>query len=580
VDKQKCWLFVTNGLCLNGQEELVFILKCIVNENNDQEVIEKQIPKEILYHIMDMYEKTAKGFKLTQMNHVLYDFNTEKNENPTTTTTTSQLLLLDNKENIGFLYSSPTKFHYKYFLKHIPANYLPPSEQQFLIGYLIQKWEIPWAKLFPLRLYLSIGEQFNTYPSSIISDRYRKSVYGDIGHTIMSLLCDVRNFQYTIAQIDGLKIQLEIAQTKIIIPESQYDLIVKSILTSNDYVFSLACLQMNDTCYSHLVAVENENLGTYTSKTISFKKNDDDDDDDYDYELSVNSKITGAAFVVFNGAMKANLTNNAKVSLVEDGAMISIETETMNKLKQALQSMKPFRIESLKPQVSSSSTNNHQDNINNIISIEWTKESPINKGVYSCIDKMPLTGVKSLRLNNTYDYVNETKGIRWTEIFLIKIEEDLNDSNNNNFNLNRFADMCSQSFCTAITPLLDQLVNLQKIYLLEKQQDDDDDDESKNLVFIDETKQNDLLNNNNNNRSIDLLNPFRIALRIQIDRDQVGYLIGMNGAQLSEDTFLTSLDNELIQLLNHASSSNVSLILEFIFYVQERFNCSNKYVIS
>jgi len=181
-------------------------------------------------------------------------------------------------------------------------------------------------------------------------------VFGEIGHTIMSLLCDVRNFQYTIAQIDGLKIQMEGSSTQIIIPESQYDLIVKSILTSNEYVFSLACLQMNDACYSHLVAVENENLGSYTSKTMSFNRNDSD----------LVNKVTGAAFVVFNGALKANLTNNAKISVVEDGLMIQIETETMNKLKQALQSMKPFRLETLKPQVNNL---NHQFHISKLLKI-------------------------------------------------------------------------------------------------------------------------------------------------------------------------------------------------------------------
>lgn len=85
----------------------------------------------------------------------------------------------------------------------------------------------------------------------------------------MSLLCDTRNFQYTIAQIDGLSIHIDGQHTKISIPESQYDLIIKSLLTSNDYVFSMASLQMDDNCSSHLVAVENENLASYSSKTVS-----------------------------------------------------------------------------------------------------------------------------------------------------------------------------------------------------------------------------------------------------------------------------------------------------------------------
>lgn len=102
-----------------------------------------------------------------------------------------------------------------------------------------------------------------------MSERVRKPVFGEIGHTIMSLLCDTRNFQYTIPQIDGLSIRMDGSHTKIVIPESQYDFIIKSLLTSNDYVFSLACLQMDESCGSHLVAVENDNFGSYTNKSVS-----------------------------------------------------------------------------------------------------------------------------------------------------------------------------------------------------------------------------------------------------------------------------------------------------------------------
>lgn len=130
------------------------------------------------------------------------------------------------------------------------------------------------------------------------SDRTRKPVYGEIGHTIMSLLCDTRNFQYTIPQIDGLCIQIEGLHTRITIPESQYDFIIKSLLTSNDYVFSLAALQMDDACGSYLVAIENENLGSYTSKTVSYlqedssTQNEDDDTDNHQSHstLTTNNK--------------------------------------------------------------------------------------------------------------------------------------------------------------------------------------------------------------------------------------------------------------------------------------------------
>ena len=66
-------------------------------------------------------------------------------------------------------------------------------------------------------------------------------------------------------------------RTHITIPESQYDFIVKSLLTSNDYVFSLALLQIDELCGSYLVASENENLGSYSSKTISYMGDESDE---------------------------------------------------------------------------------------------------------------------------------------------------------------------------------------------------------------------------------------------------------------------------------------------------------------
>lgn len=108
----------------------------------------------------------------------------------------------------------------------------------------------------------------------------------------MSLLSDTRNFQYTIPQIDGVNIYVDGLLTRIIIPESQYDFIIKSLLTSNDYVFSLASLQLNDQFGSHLVAVENENLGSYSTKTISF--------DEYNQNESLNESSVNR---------KGNLTN-------------------------------------------------------------------------------------------------------------------------------------------------------------------------------------------------------------------------------------------------------------------------------
>ena len=142
--------------------------------------------------------------------------------------------------------------------------------------------------------------------------------------------------------------------------------------------------------------------------------------------------------------------------------MIQIEPETLTKLKLALQQMKPYHLE----------CNKQAQDINkpseNTISIEWIKDDyHINKNVFSIIDGRSLCGVKSIKLTNSYDYVNETKSIRWCDIFLMQIEEEANGSEGN-FNLNVFAEMCAQACCTALVPLLNELVNKQHNYLARK----------------------------------------------------------------------------------------------------------------
>jgi hypothetical protein len=62
---------------------------------------------------------------------------------------------------------------------------------------------------------------------------------------------------------------------------------------------------MDETCPTYMTAIENSNLATYTTKKTSSK--------------TVDSSIAGAAFIVFNGALKPNLVLNAKQSVIEDG---------------------------------------------------------------------------------------------------------------------------------------------------------------------------------------------------------------------------------------------------------------------
>ncbi|NWV27710.1 ZFY16 protein, partial [Origma solitaria] len=54
--------------------------------------------------------------------------------------------------------------------------------------------------------------------------------------------------------------------------------------------------------------------------------------------------VTGANFVVFNGALKTSSGFLAKSSIVEDGLMVQITRETMESLRQALRDKKDFKI--------------------------------------------------------------------------------------------------------------------------------------------------------------------------------------------------------------------------------------------
>jgi hypothetical protein len=279
--------------------------------------------------------------------------------------------------------------------------------------------------------------------------------------------------------------------------------------------------------------------------------------------------------------------------------MIQIEIDTMNKLKQEMKSMKPFRIESLKSLASQSEQLSQHEN--NIITIEWTKEdSYLNRGRVSVIDARPVQGVKSLRLTSSYDFFNETKSVRWVEIFLIKVEDDLNAEaeDMSNFNLNRFADTVSQATCTALIPCLDDLVSLNLVYLMNERQKRRElhgvkqnfgqacanikDERVENVAEATEVVESlhsaffgpatSPSSQPNGRPIVKLLNPFRVGLRVEINKNQVGYTVGMNGEQVSDQKVLTCLDNELVQTLNQVNSESVDILIEFVFSIQERSN--------
>jgi MAD (mothers against decapentaplegic) interacting protein len=82
--------------------------------------------------------------------------------------------------------------------------------------------------------------------------------------------------------------------------------------------------------------------------------------------------VTGASFIVFNGALKAASGLTAKSSIVEDGLMVQISQDKMVELRKALERLEDFQIDCGPI---------NADSPDEIISIVWTDAtSDANEG--------------------------------------------------------------------------------------------------------------------------------------------------------------------------------------------------------
>jgi len=72
--------------------------------------------------------------------------------------------ILGSKDYGGFLYIRPSfQCLHKLLLPQPP----------YVIGILLQKWEIPWAKVFPVRLMLRLGAEYRCEYTWILKSRRR-----------------------------------------------------------------------------------------------------------------------------------------------------------------------------------------------------------------------------------------------------------------------------------------------------------------------------------------------------------------------------------------------------------------------
>ncbi|XP_039999498.1 zinc finger FYVE domain-containing protein 9 isoform X2 [Xiphias gladius] len=392
---RKCWYVTTKGMHAVGQAEVVILLQCLPDE--------KTIPKDIFTHFVQLYQEALSGNVLSHLSH---SFFTQS--------------FLGSKEHGGFLYISPS-------FQSLQDLLLP--NPPYLFGILIQKWETPWAKVFPIRLMLRLGAEYRFYPCPLFSVRFRKPLFGETGHTIMNLLADFRNYQYTLPVVKGLVVDMEVRKTSIKIPSNRYNELMKAMNKSNEHVLAMgACF--NDRADSHLVCVQNDD-GNYQTQAISIHHQP--------------RKVTGACFFVFSGALKASSGFLAKTSIVEDGVMIQITAETMDSLRQALRDMKDFTITCGKAD---------QEENQELVAIQWTEDDHnFNKGVISPIDGKSMESITSVKIFHGSEFKANGKVIRWTEVFFLQSEDQPNGLSDP-ADHSRLTENVARAFCMALCPHL------------------------------------------------------------------------------------------------------------------------------
>ena len=188
LNNKLCWNFATRGLNSVGQDEVVILLE--VEEG------EQLPPREVFTMLQALYQQAGAGTPVTEMGHISVGSN-----------------YLGSSQHGGWL-----------FVRHshqtVQDLLMPPPP--VLFGLLIMRWEIPWARVFPLRLMLRLGAEFRYYPSPLVSVRNRGAVYGEVGHTIMNVLSDFKNYTYAMQTIRGMVIHMTAGATDISLPKNRY----------------------------------------------------------------------------------------------------------------------------------------------------------------------------------------------------------------------------------------------------------------------------------------------------------------------------------------------------------------------
>ncbi|XP_074491672.1 zinc finger FYVE domain-containing protein 9 [Sebastes fasciatus] len=393
---RKCWCVTTKGMHAVGQVEVVLLLQCMPEE--------KSFPKDIFSHIIQLYRDTLTGKVVKHLSLSLFGSS-----------------FLGSEEHAGFLYIRST-------LQSLQG--LPLPSQPYLFGLLVHRAEVTWAKAFPLRLMLRLGAEYRFYPCPLYSVRFRKPLFGEIGHTIMRLLVDFRNYRYSLPMVPGLTVDLEAQRTCIKIPTTGYNELMKALNKSNEHVLAIGA-GFNETADSHLICVQGDD-GQYQTQAISIHNQP--------------RKVTGSCFFIFSSALKASAGYLAKSSIVEDGLMVQITVETMAELRRALRDMKDYTV---------TCGRLDQSDGQELVCVQWVEEKcTVNKGVISPIDGKSMESVSSTKMFQKSEYKENGKIIRWTEVFFLQRGDHPKGGASDSAEHDRLTERIARAFCLALCPHL------------------------------------------------------------------------------------------------------------------------------
>uniref|UniRef100_A0A3B5ATX1 Zinc finger FYVE domain-containing protein 9-like n=1 Tax=Stegastes partitus TaxID=144197 RepID=A0A3B5ATX1_9TELE len=380
---RKCWCVTTKGMHAVGQVEVVVLLQCLPEE--------KSFPKDIFSHFIQLYRDTLSGKVVKHLSLSLFGSR-----------------FLGSEEHAGFLYVRST-------LQSLQG--LPLPNQPYLFGLLVHRAEVAWAKAFPLRLMLRLGAEYR-YPCPLYSVRFRKPLFGEIGHTIMRLLVDFRNYRYSLPMVPGLTVDLEAQRTLI-------KILMKALNKSNEHVLAIgACF--NETADSHLICVQADD-GQYQTQAISIHNQ---------------PRKTGSCFFIFSSALKASAGYLAKSSIVE-GLMVQITVETMAELRRSLREMKDYTVTCGRLDQSESQE---------LVCVQWVEEKcTVNKP----IDGKSMESIISTKMFQKSEYKENGKIIRWTEqVFFLQRADLPKGGASDSAEHNRLTERIARAFCLALCPHL------------------------------------------------------------------------------------------------------------------------------